>query len=159
MEVATTATGGIQVVRVDCAVDCGLTVNPDSVAAQMQSAINQGLSTALWGKITWQQEAADQRNFDNFRMMRMRDAPRINVQIIGSAGNAPGGIGEPGLPPSGPALANAYFALTSKRIASLPMSIGGGGGGGTTGTSTGTGGTGSRGGSSSPTGDGGENDS
>ena len=122
--------GGHGRVVLDCAVDCGLAVNPDSVAAQMQSAINQGLATAMWGKITWQQGAADQKNFDNFRMMRMRDAPRINVQVIGSGANAPGGLGEPGLPPAAPALANAYFALTGTRVTSLPMFSGGGGGGG-----------------------------
>ncbi len=125
VEIATTATGGIQVVRVDCVVDCGLVVNPDSVAAQMQSAINQGLSAAMWGAITWQQGIADQANFDNFHMMRMREAPLINVQILNNPTQAPGGIGEPGLPPSAPALAHAYFALTGKRVTSLPMFSGG----------------------------------
>ncbi len=125
VEIATNAAGQVQVVRVDCAVDCGTTVNPDSVAAQMQSSIIQGLATALWGKITWQNGVADQQNFDTFRMMRMRDAPAINVQVIGSTANPPGGVGEPGLPPAAPALANAYFALTGKRVTSLPMFGGG----------------------------------
>lgn len=121
VQIATTATGGIKVTRVDCVVDCGLAINPDSVAAQMQSAINQGLAATMWGRMTWQQGLADQRNFDNFRMMRMADAPRINVQVISNPTATPGGIGEPGLPPSQPALANAYFALTGKRVSSLPM--------------------------------------
>jgi len=125
VEVATLATGQVVVARVDCAVDCGLVVNPDSVAAQAQSAINQGLSTAMWGKITWQNGQPDQKNFDSFRMMRMRDAPVINVQVIPNQTAAPGGMGEPCLPPSAPALANAYFALTGRRVVSLPMGIGG----------------------------------
>ena len=125
VEVATLATGQVVVTRVDCAVDCGLVINPDSVAAQAQSAINQGLATAMWGKITWQKGQADQRNFDNFRMMRMKDAPAINVAIVPNPTLDPGGMGEPCLPPSAPALANAYFALTGKRVTTLPMNIGG----------------------------------
>ena len=139
VEIALTATGGIQLVRVDCVVDCGLAVNPDSVAAQMQSAIIQGLSTALSGKMTWQKGKADQQNFDNFHMMRLAEAPAIYVQVMNNPSFAPGGTGEPGLPPAAPALANAYFALTGKRVTSLPMGTGGGTTAG--GASTTTGGT------------------
>ncbi len=145
VEIALTATGGIQLVSVNCVVDCGLAVNPDSVAAQMQSAIIQGLSTALWGKMTWQHGQADQRNFDNFHMMRLSEAPTIYVQVRNNPAFPPGGTGEPGLPPAAPALANAYFALTGKRVTSLPMGTGGttttsgGGTSSSTGTTTTTG--------------------
>jgi isoquinoline 1-oxidoreductase subunit beta len=125
VQVGTLSTGQVVVTRVDCAVDCGLAVNPDSVAAQAQSAINQGLATAMWGKITWSQGQTQQQNFNSFRMMRMADAPVINVQVISNPSAAPGGMGEPCLPPAGPALANAYFALTGKRVTTLPMGIGG----------------------------------
>lgn len=127
VEIAKTATGGIQLVRVSCAVDCGIAVNPDSVIAQMQGGINHGLGAAMSGQMTWQQGIADQQNFDNYRMLRMRDAPRIDVQIVNTAGAPLGGIGEPGVPPAAPALANAYFALTGTRVRALPMMGGGGG--------------------------------
>ncbi len=106
--------------RVTCAVDCGTAVNPDQVAAQMQSAIIFGLSAAMRGEITLENGRAQQGNFNDYPVVRMNDAPAIDVHIIPS-GEHPTGVGEPGLPPLAAAVTGAIFTLTGKRIRRLPI--------------------------------------
>lgn len=111
--------GNVAVKRVVCAVDCGRVVNPDTVAAQMQSGINFGLSAALFGEITLKDGRVEQSNFHDYRVLRMNEAPRIDVEIV-SSNEAPGGIGEPGTAGLGAAFANAIFAATGKRLYEFP---------------------------------------
>ena len=119
-EVSVTKEGAITVHRVVCAVDCGLVVNPDTVRAQMESGIVFGLSAALYGEITFKDGRVEQGNFNTYPILRMDAMPRIEVYLVES--NAPmGGIGEPGTPPIAPAVANAIFAATGKRIRKLPI--------------------------------------
>jgi isoquinoline 1-oxidoreductase beta subunit len=110
----------IRVKRIVCAVDCGMVVNPDHVKAQIEGGINFGISGALWGEITVKDGKVEQSNFDNYRVMRMNEAPVIEVHLVPSA-EAPGGIGEPGTSAVAPALTNAIFAATGKRIRTLPI--------------------------------------
>lgn len=112
--------GGVRVHRVVCAVDCGRYVNPDIIEAQMQSAIAMGLTAALKGEITIEKGAAKQTNFDGYEMLTIDQMPVIEVHIMPSPEN-PGGIGEPGLPPIAPAVANALCAATGTRIRKLPI--------------------------------------
>ncbi|MFT5656316.1 MAG: isoquinoline 1-oxidoreductase beta subunit [Arenicella sp.] len=107
--------------KVYCAADVGFAVNPDGVKAQMESGIIYGLGAALYGEITIDKGAIVQSNFHDYRAVRMNDAPDIEVRIINS-GESLGGAGEPGTPPIAPALTNAIFALTGKRIRELPIS-------------------------------------
>ena len=86
----------------------------------MQGGIAHGLNAALWGQMTFAAGVAAQKNFSNYRMMRPGEMPQITVQVIPST-NAPSGIGEPGVPPIAPALANAFFKLTGKRVRNLPF--------------------------------------
>lgn len=110
----------LKIHRVVCAIDCGLAVNPDGVKAQMEGAIIFGLTAALYGEITLERGQVVQSNFHNYRMVRMKETPAIEVVIAeGSLGM--GGAGEPGVPPVAPALANAIFAATGKRIRALPI--------------------------------------
>jgi CO/xanthine dehydrogenase Mo-binding subunit len=120
VEISRPSTSSITVHRVDCVVDCGTVINPDSVEAQMQGGIIHGLNAALWGQITFAKGIANQTNFNKNRMMRMGEAPVIRVQIIPSTA-APTGTGEPGVPPVAPAVANAYASLTGVRQFSLPF--------------------------------------
>jgi isoquinoline 1-oxidoreductase subunit beta len=108
--------------RVVCAVDCGRAVNPEQVKAQMESSIVFALSAALYGRITFKGGKVEQSNFDNYPVLRMNEAPRIEVHLVPSE-EKPGGVGEPGTPPTAPALANALFQLTGKRIHALPLSL------------------------------------
>jgi isoquinoline 1-oxidoreductase subunit beta len=117
----------IVVHRVTCVIDCGLAVNPDGVAAQMQSGIIYGLSAALYGKINLKGGRVQESNFDGYRVMRMPDAPRIETVIVPSRDKM-GGAGEPGTPPIAPAVANALFALTGRRLRTLPFDLGAGSG-------------------------------
>ncbi len=110
----------IKVWRVSCVIDCGRAINPDTVEAQMQGGIVHGMTAALWGKMTFQSGRPSPRNFNQYKMMRMRDMPQIDVQIIQS-GAALGGTGEPGVPPIAPAIANAYAALNGTRLRTLPL--------------------------------------
>jgi len=119
-EVSQPTTGTMMVHRVSCAIDCGIVINPDTVEAQMQGGIMHGLAAALWVRMTFSKGTPSPRNFDGYRMARMRDAPRIDVQVIASGGFV-GGVGEPGVPPIAPALANAWARLTGQRLRSLPM--------------------------------------
>ncbi len=112
--------GTPRVHRVVCAVDCGATVNPGIIRRQIQSAVIFGLSAALHGEITLQDGHVQQKNFDDYPVVRMDEAPFIEVHILPST-EKPGGIGEPGTPPLAPALANALFALTGKRVRKLPL--------------------------------------
>jgi isoquinoline 1-oxidoreductase beta subunit len=106
--------------RVVAVVHCGFAVNPQMIAAQLESAVNFGLSAALYGEITRTAGKPDQSNFDTYRVVRMNEAPAVEVHIVPS-GDAPTGIGEPGTPPIAPAVGNALFALTGRRVRRLPM--------------------------------------
>jgi isoquinoline 1-oxidoreductase subunit beta len=107
--------------RVVAAVDCGTVVNPDIVVQQAQSATNYGLSAALTGNITIQRGRVQQNNFYDYTVLRMADAPSIEVHVVPSTGK-PTGIGELCTPPIAPAVANAVFALTGRRVRTLPFS-------------------------------------
>jgi isoquinoline 1-oxidoreductase beta subunit len=106
--------------RVVCAIDCGTVVNPGIVAQQMESAVVFGLSAALWGKIDIVDGVVQQNNFTNYPVVQMANAPLVETHIVAST-RTPGGVGEPGLPPLAPAVSNALFALTGKRLRSLPL--------------------------------------
>ncbi|MBL8510803.1 MAG: xanthine dehydrogenase family protein molybdopterin-binding subunit [Betaproteobacteria bacterium] len=112
--------GRIRVHKVVAAIDCGLVVNPLTVEAQVQSAIAYGLSAALYGQITLENGAVDQANFDSYPVLRMNEMPVVEVHMV-PGGTTPTGVGEPGTPPIAPAVANALFALTGKRLRSLPF--------------------------------------
>ena len=103
-----------------CAVDCGPVVNPDIVRAQMEGGIVFGLTAALYGEITFEKGRVRQGNFHDYPMRRMHEMPQIEVHIVPSEDKM-GGAGEVGVPPVAPAVANAVFALTSKRIRRLPI--------------------------------------
>ena len=115
--------GEVRVNRVCAAVDCGQVVNPDTVEAQLQSGIIFGLSAALWGEITLKDGRVEQSNFDNYRVLRIDEAPKIAVEIVKS-GEAPGGIGEPGTSVVMPAVLNAVHAATGVRLRKLPIDVG-----------------------------------
>ena len=112
--------GSVRVHKVWCAIDCGFAVHPNGVIAQMESAINYGLTAALYGEITFTDGRVDQSNFHDYQILRMNEAPEIHVTIVNS-GERMGGAGEPGTPPIAPAVANAIFAATGKRIRKLPI--------------------------------------
>jgi len=103
-----------------CAVDCGQIVNPDTVKAQMEGGIIFGASAALWGEITLENGRVEQNNFNDYRVLRINETPAIEVHLVKN-GEAPGGIGEPGTIGIAPAMANAIFAVTGKRIRKLPI--------------------------------------
>ncbi|MFL6675616.1 MAG: molybdopterin cofactor-binding domain-containing protein [Massilia sp.] len=119
-EVSVGPEGDVRVHRVVCAVDCGHAVNPDGVVAQMEGGIVFGLSAALWNEITLDRGRVQQSNFGDYRVMRINEAPAVEVHIVASKDD-PGGIGEPGTAGIAPALANAVFAATGKRIRKLPI--------------------------------------
>jgi isoquinoline 1-oxidoreductase beta subunit len=112
---------GIKVHRVVAAFDCGLVVNPLTVEAQLQGAIVFGLTAALAGQITFKEGRVQQSNFHDYPLLRMNEMPRIEVHLV-PGGDKPAGVGEPGVPPIAPAVANALFALTGKRARALPLS-------------------------------------
>jgi isoquinoline 1-oxidoreductase beta subunit len=112
--------GAVNPTHVWCAVDCGIQVNPDTIRAQMESGIVFGLSAALYGEITIKDGRVEQTNFGDYRVLRINETPRIRVDLVKSL-EAPGGIGEPGTSCVMPALANAIFAATGKRIRKLPV--------------------------------------
>jgi isoquinoline 1-oxidoreductase subunit beta len=119
-EVSSRPDGLPRVERVVCAVDCGTAINPDVVRAQMEGGIGFGLAGALWSEVTLVQGRVEQRNFDDYRPLRIMDMPAVEVHIVPS-GAAPTGVGEPGVPPIAPAVANAYFQLTGHRVRRLPF--------------------------------------
>jgi len=121
-EVTVRADGTFTVDRVVCAVHCGLAVNPDNVRAQMEGGIGYGLSAALFGAITIKDGGAEQSNFHDYRVLRINEMPAIDVHIVAST-DKPTGVGEPGVPPIAPAVANALAAATGKRLRTLPLSL------------------------------------
>ena len=121
VEVAVSKSGEVRVERVVACVDCGHVVNPLNVEMQIESAVLYGLTAALFGEITIKNGAVEQGNFDDYQIARMADSPTIETHFALSGGGKWGGIGEPGTPPIAPAVANAIFAITGKRIRSLPL--------------------------------------
>jgi isoquinoline 1-oxidoreductase beta subunit len=119
-EVEVAKDGTVRVRRVVCAVDCGTVVNPDTVRAQVQSAVIFGITAALHGKITLKDGRVEQSNFDTYQMLRLNEAPAIEVHIVRSS-EPPGGIGEAGTSAIVPAVANAVFAATGKRMRKMPI--------------------------------------
>jgi isoquinoline 1-oxidoreductase subunit beta len=114
------SSGEVRVHRVVCAIDCGRFVNPETIAAQMEGGIVYGLSAALKGQITIEKGRAQQSNFNDYDLVRMNEMPTVEVHIMPS-NEAPGGCGEPGVPPIAPAVCNAIFAATGKPIRRLPI--------------------------------------
>lgn len=119
-EVEVSKDGAVRVRRVVCAVDCGTAVNPDTVRAQIQSAVNFGITAALYGEITLKEGRVEQTNFDTYRVLRIDEAPAIDVYIVQSS-EPPGGMGEAGTSAIAPAVTNAIFAATGKRLRKLPV--------------------------------------
>lgn len=112
----------IRVHRVVCAIDCGVCVNPAGVAAQMESGIVYGLSAALYGRITLKDGRVEQSNFHDYPVLRFPDMPKVEVFVVPSTERS-GGAGEPGTPPIAPAVGNALFRVTNKRLRRLPFDL------------------------------------
>lgn len=112
--------GAVKVHRVVCAIDCGLAVNPESLVAQMESSVSFGLGAALQSKITFKDGMVQQSNFHDYQVLRMGDMPKVEVHIVQSTEKM-GGVGEPAVPPIAPAVANAIFAATGKRLRTMPI--------------------------------------
>jgi isoquinoline 1-oxidoreductase beta subunit len=121
-EVVVSRDGGVRVRRVVCAVDCGTVVNPDTVRAQVQGAVIFGISAALYGRITLKDGHVEQTNFHTYRVLRMNEAPDIEVHLVQNA-ESPGGMGEPGTSAIVPAITNAICAATGKRLRKLPVDL------------------------------------
>jgi len=119
-EVEVSKEGAVRVRRVVCAMDCGTVVNPDTVQAQIQSGIIFGATAALYGEITLKGGRVEQTNFDTYQMLRMNEAPAIEVHIVRSS-EPPGGMGETGTSAVVPAIANAVYAATGKRLRKMPI--------------------------------------
>ncbi|PSH67839.1 aldehyde dehydrogenase [Phyllobacterium brassicacearum] len=119
-EVEVAKDGSIKVHRVVCAVDCGIAINPDTIQAQVQSAVMFGITAALYGEITVKDGRVEQSNFDTYQLLRMNEAPTVDVHIVQS-GESPGGMGEPGTSAIVPAIGNAIFAATGKRLRKMPV--------------------------------------
>ena len=114
--------GKVRVHKVTCAIDCGVHVNPDIIAAQMESAIVFGLTAALYGEVTIEDGGAKQSNFHDYQMLRINEMPVVEVYIVPST-EGPGGVGEPGTPPIAPAVVNAIYAATGTRVRKLPIRL------------------------------------
>jgi isoquinoline 1-oxidoreductase beta subunit len=119
-EVSVAADGKVRVHRVVCAIDCGIAVNPDQVRSQMEGGAIYALTAALYGEITIERGRVQQTNFHDYPMLRINEAPVVETHILDS-GEAPGGLGEPGVPSVAPAVTNAIYAATGKRIRTLPI--------------------------------------
>jgi isoquinoline 1-oxidoreductase beta subunit len=119
-EVTVDDTGHVTVDRVVCAVDCGIPINPDVITAQMEGGIGFGLGAVMFGAITLKNGRVEQDNFNSYRVLRMNEMPKVEVHIVPS-GEVPTGVGEPGVAPVGPAVANAIFAASGRRIHILPF--------------------------------------
>lgn len=116
-------TGGrVRVHRVVCAVDCGVCANPAGVEAQLQGGVVYGLTAALYGELTFKAGRVQQSNFHDYRLLHMDEMPKVEVHIVASSERS-GGIGEVGVPPIAPAVANAVFAATGKRLRRLPLRL------------------------------------
>jgi isoquinoline 1-oxidoreductase beta subunit len=114
--------GRIRVHRVVCAIDCGIAVNPATIEAQMESGIAFGLGATLASAITFKDGRVQESNFDDYKVLRLPDMPKVEVHIVPSR-ERPGGVGEPGTPPIAPAVANAVAALTGQRLRELPLKL------------------------------------
>ena len=114
--------GKIRVHCITCAIDCGMVVNPDSIRAQMEGGIVYGLTATLKGAVTIGKGQVEQRNFTDYPLLSLDECPDIDVHIVDSQ-EAPGGVGEPGVPPTAPAVANAVLVLTGKPVRSLPIRL------------------------------------
>jgi isoquinoline 1-oxidoreductase subunit beta len=123
-EVSRTANGGIKIDRMICAVDCGIAVTPDVIRAQMEGGIGYGLSAILKGEVTLKDGIVEQGNFNSYDVLRINEMPKVEVHIVPSTA-PPTGVGEPGVPPVGPAIANAILALTGKAPTKLPLKASG----------------------------------
>ena len=121
-EVEVSKNGEVRVRRIVCALDCGTAVNPDTIRAQIQSAVMFGITAALYGEITLKEGRVQQTNFDSYQILRMNEAPDVEVHIVQNF-EAPGGLGEAGTSAIVPAVANAIFAATGKRLRKLPVDI------------------------------------
>ena len=119
-EVEVAKDGAVRVRRVVCAVDCGTVVNPDTVRAQIQGAVMFGITAALYGEITLKDGRVEQSNFDSYQILRINEAPAVEVHIVQNA-ETPGGMGEAGTSAIVPAVANAIFAATGKRLRKMPV--------------------------------------
>ena len=120
VDVTVAADGSFSVDRVVCSVDCGVPVNPDVIRAQMEGGIGFGLAAALHGEITFEDGLVQQSNFHDFPVLRMSEMPVVEVHVVPST-EAPTGVGEPGVPPIAPALVNALYAATGRRLRDLPL--------------------------------------
>jgi isoquinoline 1-oxidoreductase beta subunit len=116
------ADGQPRVHRVVCAADVGTVINPGIVAQQLEGAVIFGLSAALFGRIDIDASTVRQHNFDDLPVLRLAHAPRVETHLVAST-RSPGGVGEPGTPPIAPAVANALFALTGRRLRELPLRV------------------------------------
>jgi isoquinoline 1-oxidoreductase subunit beta len=114
--------GKIAVERVVCAIDCGVAVNPQTIEAQMESAIAFGLSAALVSQLTFKAGKVQQSNYHDYKVLRLSAMPKVEVHIVPSS-EKPSGVGEPATPPVAPAVANAVFALTGQRLRELPLQL------------------------------------
>ena len=114
--------GAIRVHRVVCAIDCGVAVNPEAIAAQMESGIAFGLSAALYGAMHFKDGRVRESNFHDYRVLRLNEMPKVETHIVPSTGKM-GGVGEVAVPPIAPAVANAVFALTGQRLRELPLTL------------------------------------
>ena len=110
----------LRVHKVTCAIDCGVAVNTNVIAQQMESSVVFGLSAALYGIVSIESGKVQQGNFNNYPLLSLAQAPTVETHIVKSDAH-PSGVGEPGLPPIAPAVANAWFALTNQRLRSLPL--------------------------------------
>ncbi len=119
-EIARQDNGKFRIVKITCAVDCGIAVNPDVIAAQMEGGIGFGLAPLLFSEITIDKGQVVQSNFHDYQVVRMRHMPQVEVHIVPSA-EPPTGVGEPGVPVIAPAVANALFSATGKRLRKLPL--------------------------------------
>jgi CO/xanthine dehydrogenase Mo-binding subunit len=112
----------VRVHRVTCAADCGQIIHPGIVEAQLSGSVVAGLTAALYGEITIENGRVKQGNFNDYRMLRIGEMPEIRVHVVKNH-EEPGGVGEPGVPPIAPAVTNAIFALTGKRVRTLPIRL------------------------------------
>lgn len=121
-EVEVAKDGAVRVRRVVCALDCGMFVNPDTVRAQVQSALMFGITAALYGEVTLKNGRVEQGNFDSYQILRINEAPVVEVHVVQNS-EAPGGLGEAGTSAIVPAVANAIFAATGKRLRKMPVDM------------------------------------
>jgi isoquinoline 1-oxidoreductase beta subunit len=122
-DVTVSKDGAVKVDRIVAAVDCGIPVNPDVIKAQVEGGAGYALGAALRNQITFKDGVVEQSNFDTYEPLRLADMPKVEVYIVPSTED-PSGIGEPGVPPVAPAVSNAIFAATGKRLSSLPWDFG-----------------------------------